>query len=70
MAGVHGRACGDVPANVSLAVIAVPAERFAEVIEDCIESRVRGAVIVTSVEGSDIDVDELSSRRLGVPACA
>ncbi len=57
-----------VPANVSLAVIAVPAERVPDVIEDCIESRVRGAVIVTNVEGSGIDIDELvtRARRAGV----
>jgi acyl-CoA synthetase (NDP forming)/GNAT superfamily N-acetyltransferase len=57
-----------VPADVSLAVIGVPAERLPAVIEDCIESRVRGAIIVTSLEGSDIDIDELvtRARRAGV----
>jgi acyl-CoA synthetase (NDP forming) len=58
----------DVPAPVSLAVIAVPAAQLPGVIDDCIESRVRGAVIVTIVEGSDIDVDALvtRARRAGV----
>jgi acyl-CoA synthetase (NDP forming)/GNAT superfamily N-acetyltransferase len=51
-----------VPADVSLAVVAVPAAALTEVIEDCIDSHVRGAVIVTSVEGTDIDVAALVDR--------
>jgi acyl-CoA synthetase (NDP forming)/GNAT superfamily N-acetyltransferase len=51
-----------VPADVSLAVVAVPAAALAAVVEDCIESHVRGAVIVTSVEGTDIDVAALVDR--------
>ena len=41
---------------------------LADVIGDCIESRVRGAVVITSVEGTDVDVDDLvaRARRAGV----
>ncbi len=58
----------DVPADISLAVIAVSAARLADVIGDCIESHVRGAVVITSVEGTDVDVDDLvaRARRAGV----
>ena len=58
----------DVPADVSLAVIAVPADHLEAVIEDCIASHVRGAVVLTSVDGTDIDVDALvvRARRAGV----
>ena len=58
----------DVPADVSLAVIAVPADHLVAVIEDCIASHVRGAVVLTSVDGTDIDVDALvvRARRAGV----
>ena len=58
----------DIPADVSLAVIAVPADQLVAVIEDCIASHVRGAVVLTSVDGTDIDVDALvvRARRAGV----
>ena len=52
----------DVPADVNLAVIAVPAAALPAVIEDCIEARVRGAVIITSIEGTDVDIDALVTR--------
>ena len=42
----------DIPADVSLAVIAVPAAALAATIDDCIAARVRGAVVMTSVDGS------------------
>ena len=59
---------GDIPDDVSLAVVAVPADHLVAVIEDCIASHVRGAVVLTSVDGTDIDVDALvaHARRAGV----
>ena len=58
----------DIPADVHLAVVAVPAAALASVIDDCIDARVRGAVILTSMEGTDVDVDALvtRARRHGV----
>jgi acyl-CoA synthetase (NDP forming)/GNAT superfamily N-acetyltransferase len=52
----------DVPADVNLAVVAVPAASLPTVIEDCIAARVRGAVIITSIEGTDVDIDALVTR--------
>ncbi len=52
----------DVPATVNLAVVAVPPAALGDVVEDCIAARVRGAVIVTSVEGTDVDVGALVTR--------
>lgn len=51
-----------VPEGVHLAVITVPAEAIPAVIEDCIEARVRGAVIITSIEGTDIDFGAIVTR--------
>ena len=51
-----------IPGDVSLAVVAVPAAALPSVVDDCIDSHVRGAVIVTSVEGSDLDVGALVER--------
>jgi acyl-CoA synthetase (NDP forming)/GNAT superfamily N-acetyltransferase len=58
----------DIPTNVNLAVVAVPASALERVIDDCIEARVRGAVVITSVEGTSIDVEALvtRARRFGV----
>ena len=53
---------GDVPVPVSLAVVAVPARALPAIVDDCIASHVRGAVIITSVEGTDIDVEALVER--------
>jgi acyl-CoA synthetase (NDP forming)/GNAT superfamily N-acetyltransferase len=52
----------DVPADVSLAVIVVPAAALPGVIEDCIAARVRGAVVITSIEGTDIDMGPIVTR--------
>jgi acyl-CoA synthetase (NDP forming)/GNAT superfamily N-acetyltransferase len=49
----------DIPADISLAAIAVPAESLPATIADCIAARVRGAIVMTSVDGTEIDVDEL-----------
>jgi acyl-CoA synthetase (NDP forming)/GNAT superfamily N-acetyltransferase len=58
----------DVPADVNLAVIVVPAAALPQVIDDCIEARVRGAVIITSIEGTDIDMAPIvtKARRFGL----
>ena len=51
-----------IPDDVWLAVVAVPASALPAVIEDCIASRVRGAVVVTSVDGTDLDLHALVAR--------
>ena len=46
----------DIPAEVGLAVIAVPPRELRRTIDQCIEKRVRGAVVVTIAEpGTDVD---------------
>ena len=57
-----------IPADVSLAVIAVPAAALESVIDDCIESRVRGAIVITAVDGTEVDLPSLidRSRRYGM----
>ena len=57
-----------IPDDISLAVIAVPALALPAVIEDCIASRVRGAVVVTSVDGAEVDLPALvaSARSYGM----
>ena len=57
-----------IPDDISLAVIAVPAVALPAVIEDCIASRVRGAVVVTSVDGAEVDLPALvaSARSYGM----
>lgn len=63
---VHGHPCSrtiaELPDEVSLAVIAVPARDLDTTIDACIAKRMRGAVIVTSVDGTDIDVTSLVTR--------
>jgi acyl-CoA synthetase (NDP forming)/RimJ/RimL family protein N-acetyltransferase len=41
----------DIPDEIGLAIVAVPADALATTIEQCIEKRVWGAVIVTSLDG-------------------
>lgn len=52
----------DIPADVWLAVVAVPAADLEAVIDDCITSRVRGVIVHTNVDGSDIDIPALVDR--------
>jgi acyl-CoA synthetase (NDP forming)/GNAT superfamily N-acetyltransferase len=63
---IHGHPClrsiDDLPDEVSLAIIAVPAPALDATIDACIAKRMRGAVIVTSVDGTDIDVPALVGR--------
>lgn len=47
-----------VPDEVGLAVIAVPPSELRRTIDQCIEKRVRGAIVVT-IADADTDVDEL-----------
>ncbi len=58
----------ELPDEVSLAIIAVPASTLDATIDGCIAKRMRGAVIVTSVDGTDVDVPALvaRSRRNGL----
>ena len=60
-----------IPDDVWLAVVAVPAAALDTTLDDCIAAHVRGAVIVTAVDGVDspaVDVDGLvaRARRHGV----
>jgi acyl-CoA synthetase (NDP forming)/GNAT superfamily N-acetyltransferase len=63
---IDGRAClrsvDDLPEDVSLAVIAVPAAALDETIDACIRKRMRGAVVVTATDGSQVDLDALVAR--------
>ncbi len=63
---VHGHPCcrsiAEVPDEVSLAVIAVPADQLDATIDACIDKRMRGAVVVTTVDGTDVDVPALITR--------
>lgn len=52
----------DVPDDVWLAVIAVPAEGLADALADCAAARARGAVIVTAVDGTNIDAAALAAE--------
>jgi acyl-CoA synthetase (NDP forming)/RimJ/RimL family protein N-acetyltransferase len=52
----------DIPEDVALAVIAVPQDQLVATIDDCIASRVRGAIVVTAVDGTDIDMTALVAR--------
>ena len=52
----------DIPDDVSLAVVAVPAAELEQVIDDCIFARVRGAIVMTNIDGSGIDVTALVNR--------
>lgn len=61
------RTVADVPGEIGLAMIAVPAAALRDTIEQCIEHRVRGAVVITADSGDD-DSDELiaHARRNGL----
>ena len=65
---IDGQPCyssvADLPGLVSLAIVAVPPHALDATIDACIDKRVRGAVIVTSVDTPDdrVDIDALVSR--------
>ncbi len=58
----------DIDHDVWLAVIATPAAVLAEVIDQCIEKRVRGAVVLTAVDGTGVDMAAIvdTARRNGM----
>ncbi|MEK7425012.1 MAG: GNAT family N-acetyltransferase [Actinomycetota bacterium] len=61
--GVHAYpTVGDIEEDIWLAVIACPVDDLLDVIEQCIERRVRGAVIVTAVDGAGIDMVAVVDR--------
>jgi len=67
------RSIADVPGPVDLAVVAVPARHVSQVIDECGEAGVRGAVILTSGMGEvgpDAQLEEhalvLRARRHGM----
>ncbi len=47
----------ELPDEVSLAVVAVPARALGSTIDACMAKRIRGAVIITRVDGTDAEVD-------------
>ena len=69
---VDGQPCyasvTDIDDDIWLAVVAVPAEELVATIDSCIAKRVRGAVVITDVDGTDIDVHALvdHARRNGL----
>jgi acyl-CoA synthetase (NDP forming)/GNAT superfamily N-acetyltransferase len=58
----------DIPDEVVLAVIAVPAAALESTIDECIDKRVRGAVVITAPDPGSIDAEELvgKARRNGL----
>jgi acyl-CoA synthetase (NDP forming)/GNAT superfamily N-acetyltransferase len=54
--------------DIWLAVIATPAAVLEQVIDECIEKRVRGAVVLTAVDGTGIDMAAIvdRARRFGM----
>jgi acyl-CoA synthetase (NDP forming)/RimJ/RimL family protein N-acetyltransferase len=62
---------GDVPDDIGLALVAVPASSLETTLQQCIDKRVRGAVVVTSASGSagaaiDIAAIVAHARRSGL----
>ena len=59
---------GDIVDDVWLAVVAVPATHLATTIDQCIAKRIRGALVITAVDGLDIDMPNLvaHARRNGL----
>ncbi len=54
--------------DVDVAIVAVPHRELPRVVDECIEARVRGAVVITAVDGSGLDTAELvhHARRNGL----
>ena len=56
---------GDLPDDVSLGVIAVPTRALEATIDDCIAKRMRGAIVVTSLDDEDglgVEMDRIVAR--------
>ena len=51
-----------VPDDIHLAVVVVPPAALETTIDECIAARVRGAVVITSIEGTTIDVAPIVAR--------
>ncbi|MFW2332264.1 GNAT family N-acetyltransferase [Ilumatobacter sp.] len=58
----------DVPHEIGLAIIAVPLEALEVTIQQCIDERVRGAVVITAVPDGSLDIDAIvaNARRNGL----
>ncbi len=56
------RSVDALPDDVSLAIVAVPAAAVDATIDACIAKRMRGAVVITAVDGTDVDVGALVTR--------
>ncbi len=52
----------DLPDDVSLALVAVPAQHLDDTIDACIAKHMRGAIVITSVDGTDVDVAAMVAR--------
>jgi acyl-CoA synthetase (NDP forming)/GNAT superfamily N-acetyltransferase len=69
VAGQHCyRSVDELPDDVSLAIIAVPPAALDSTIDACIDKRMRGAIVITDIDGSDVDIAALvlRSRRHGL----
>lgn len=58
----------DIPEDVWLAVVSVPAAALADTIDQCIAKKVRGALVITATDGLDLDMPALvaHARRNGL----
>jgi acyl-CoA synthetase (NDP forming)/RimJ/RimL family protein N-acetyltransferase len=59
----------DIPDEIGLAIVAVPADALAASIDQCIAKRVRGAVVITSLDGvTGVDMPAIvaNARRNGL----
>jgi acyl-CoA synthetase (NDP forming)/GNAT superfamily N-acetyltransferase len=52
----------DIDEEVSLAVVAVPHQALAATIDDCIAAHVRGAIVITAIDGTVIDMKAIVQR--------
>ena len=59
---VYATASPTSPTIISLAVDRRPAEALEATIDDCIAAHVRGAIVVTSVDGANLDLDAIVVR--------
>ena len=70
--GIHAYdSVGDVPAQVDLAVIATPARTVPDIIEECVDAGVKGAIIISAgfkeigEEGGRLEQEILAKARRG-----
>ncbi len=64
--GVEAHATvGDVPGEVGLAIVAVPTDALAATLQQCVDKRVRGAVVITTVTDDTVDtVDTVQTAAI------